>query len=41
MTQQRWLCKLMGYDFHVKYKKDGGNIVVDALSCHYETKPIE
>lgn len=30
--QQRWLNKLLGYDFVVQYKKDLKNRMVDALS---------
>lgn len=30
--QQKWVSKLMGYDFIVKYKKGAENRVVDALS---------
>jgi hypothetical protein len=30
--QQKWITKLLGYDFLVEYKKDSENRVVDALS---------
>lgn len=31
-AQQKWLYKLMGFDFVIEYKKGIANIVVDALS---------
>ncbi|KAH7528613.1 hypothetical protein FEM48_Zijuj05G0090500 [Ziziphus jujuba var. spinosa] len=36
MAQQKWLYKLLGFDFQVEYKKGGENIIVDALSRRYE-----
>lgn len=30
--QQKWLSKLLGYDFIVEYKKGPNNRVADALS---------
>ena len=35
-AQQKWLSKLMGYDFHVEYRKGAENLVVDALSIKEE-----
>lgn len=32
ITQQRWLYKLVGFDFEIEYKKWGDNVVADALS---------
>lgn len=34
--QQRWLTKLLGYDFLVKYKQSKDNVVVDAFSRRHE-----
>ncbi|KAL0329017.1 UNVERIFIED_CONTAM: Retrovirus-related Pol polyprotein from transposon [Sesamum radiatum] len=31
-SQQKWLSKLMGYEYTINYKKGKGNVVVDALS---------
>ena len=31
-TQQKWVSKLMGYDYEITYKKGKENLVVDALS---------
>jgi len=36
VAQQRWLYKLMGYDFRINYKKGGENVVANALSRRYE-----
>lgn len=34
-NQQRWIAKLMGYDFKIIYKKGSKNTVVDALSREF------
>lgn len=34
-TQQKWLTKLMGYNFEITYKKGSENIMVDALSLEF------
>ena len=31
-SQQKWLSKLMGYDYEVQYKKGSENVTADALS---------
>ena len=30
--QQKWVTKMLGYDFEIIYKKGKQNVVVDALS---------
>lgn len=32
LSQQKWLVKLMVYDYNIDYKKGKGNIVADVLS---------
>ena len=32
MDQQRWLVKLMGYDYEIEYKPGRENVAVNALS---------
>ena len=34
--QQKWVTKMLGYDFEIIYKKGKQNVVVDALSIKYE-----
>ncbi|KAK9100383.1 hypothetical protein Scep_023813 [Stephania cephalantha] len=36
LAQQKWLHKLMGFDFFVEYKKGKENLVADALSRMFE-----
>ena len=32
LDRQKWLCKLLGYDFDIEYKSDSANKAVNALS---------
>ena len=32
LDHQKWLCKLLGYDFEIEYKSGSTNRVADALS---------
>ena len=34
--QQKWVTKMLGYDYEIIYKKGKKNVVVDALSRKYE-----
>ena len=31
LTQQKWVRKIMGYDYEIAYKKGKDNLVVDSL----------
>ena len=34
--QNRWLAKMLGYDYEIIYKKWKDNSAADALSCQFE-----
>lgn len=36
VVQQKWIIKLLGYDFKIPYKKEKENVVVDVLSKRHE-----
>jgi hypothetical protein len=36
LEQQKWVTKMLGYDYEIIYKKGKENVVVDSLSWKYE-----
>ena len=36
--QNKWLAKMLGYDYEIIYKKGRENVIADALSCQFEEK---
>ena len=35
-TQQKWVRKIMGYDYEITYKKGKDNLVADAISYTFD-----
>lgn len=40
LMQQKWLTKLLGFDYKIMYKRGKDNVVADPLSRLHETSPI-
>ncbi|XP_039145476.1 uncharacterized protein LOC120282666 [Dioscorea cayenensis subsp. rotundata] len=40
IIQQKWLSRLMGFEFEIQYKKGSSNVVADALSRQQEELPV-
>lgn len=40
-AQQKWIAKLMGFNFTIEYKKRKENVVVDALSRSCDPLVVE
>ena len=34
--QNKWIAKMLGYNYEIIYKKGRENVVADALSCQFE-----
>lgn len=41
LMQQKWLTKLLGFDYTIVYKREKDNVVVDPLSRLHEEAPIQ